>query len=71
MMHKISQNIEIDSQENLWNVSAEIAGVLAAVNGLLIKSLMQSLSIMIMRALKIGSMDLGRRINKQRGPMLK
>lgn len=39
VMHKISQNIEIDSQENLWNVSAEIAGVLAAVKWAIDKEL--------------------------------
>lgn len=31
VVHTISQNIEVDPLENLWNVSAEIAGVLAAV----------------------------------------
>lgn len=39
VVHTISQNIEVDPQENLWNVSAEIAGVLAAVEWAIDKEL--------------------------------
>ncbi|WP_153301218.1 hypothetical protein [Priestia flexa] len=49
VVHTISQSIEVDSQENLWNVSAEIAGVLAAVEWLSIKNLMLYPFIMITR----------------------
>ncbi|WP_058765889.1 viroplasmin family protein [Exiguobacterium chiriqhucha] len=31
VIHKISQRVSIDPEENLWNVSAEIEGVLAGV----------------------------------------
>ncbi len=39
IIHKISKSIEIDPQENLWNVSAEIEGVLGAVEWAIKKKL--------------------------------
>ena len=71
ILKEVYKETLVSSNDNLWNVSAEIAGVLYAIEWCIKKRYLVLIFIMIMKGYAIGLMVLGKLINKQRKIMWK